>query len=222
MATTVAPGSSATFYVGAYSTITLTASASSTGSLSFAAGAMDNLRSDASFGLTSKVYGPFGAPGTVTISVSSGVVTYDTTYVDPASASSLSENGAYSGPTGKLSKTYTALRRVSEGMGQAFIGLFGDSTTLGAGAGSGAKGLVAAATSSPSAKMAEYLTSVGIPAADNCFFGEGLIQAYQSTNYSAYDTRFAVAGTASYYGNGQQTSLGGIMWQLNASAEGLV
>lgn len=141
--------------------------------------------------------------------------------LDTASAAALAASGAYAGPTGSLTKTYAAIKRVADGMGQAFVGMFGDSTTLGAGAGTGAKGLVAAASGRPAAKFAEYLASVGIPSADNSFFGEGLIQAYQSTNFSAYDTRFATIGTASYYANGQQTSVGGIMWQLNASGEGL-
>lgn len=93
MAITVSPGSSATINVGAFSTITLTASAASTGSLSYAGGAMDNLRSDASFGLASKVYGPFGAPGVVTITVNSGVVTYDVTYTDSNSIAAIAHSG---------------------------------------------------------------------------------------------------------------------------------
>jgi hypothetical protein len=91
MATTVAPGSSATFTIGAFGTISLTASAASTGTLTFTAGALDNLRSDAQFGLQSKTYGPFGAPGTVTIAVTSGVVAYDVAYT---SADTSSARGA--------------------------------------------------------------------------------------------------------------------------------
>ena len=93
MATTVAPGSSATIYVDAFSTITLTASAFSRGSLSYAGGDMDNLRSDATFGLSSKTYGPFGAPGTVTIAVTDGVVTYDVTYLAAPSMAALVASG---------------------------------------------------------------------------------------------------------------------------------
>jgi hypothetical protein len=93
MATTVAPGSSATFTIGAFGTISLTASAASTGTLTFTAGALDNLRSDAPCGLQSKTYGPFGVPGSVTIAVTSGVVTYDVVYTEGAGAISYSTDG---------------------------------------------------------------------------------------------------------------------------------
>lgn len=93
MATTVAPGSSATISVDAFSTITLTASPACVGRLSYAGGAMDNLRSDASYGLSSKVYGPFGAPGTVTIAVTDGVVTYDVTHITAATSAALAASG---------------------------------------------------------------------------------------------------------------------------------
>lgn len=86
MAITVAPGSSATFTIGAFGTIDLTASAASTGTLTFTAGSLDNLRSDASFGLQSKTYGPFGVPGSVTITVTTGVVTYDVVYTEGGGA----------------------------------------------------------------------------------------------------------------------------------------
>lgn len=125
------------------------------------------------------------------------------------------------GSTGVLTQVYAGIQRVVDGMGQAVIGLCGDSTTLGAGAGTGAKGLIGAASGRPAAALATFLASAGIPAADNSWFGEGLIQAYQGVTYAQYDTRFQWLGTASHYANGQQTSAGGIMAQFNAANEGV-
>lgn len=222
MATTISPGSSATIYVDAFSTITLTASASSTGSLSYAGGAMDNLRSDASFGLTSKVYGPFGAPGTVTIAVNSGVVTYDVTYISAPSMAALKASGAIVGPQPQLPKTYAAIKRVVDGMGDMFWALFGDSKVLGGGVGTGTNNVTGVGENRYAGALAAYLRSIGIPAADNNFFGEGLIVAFNgATPYGNYDPRFAIIGTTSYYAAGDHVSLGGVHWQLNASGEGI-
>lgn len=139
--------------------------------------------------------------------------------LDAGSAQVLAMGGAFAGATGKLTKTYTAIKRVMEGMGDAFYGLAGDSTTLSAGAGTSTKGLTGAATNRYAAQMAAYLTSIGIPAADNWFGGEGLIQAFQSVNYVTYDPRFTTSGTASFFANGAQQSVAGIMWQLNSTGE---
>lgn len=78
MATTVTPGTPVSFPIGAFDTITVTASPASVGTVSFTAGALSDLRSDVSAGVCNNIYGPYGVPGTVTISVTSGVVTYVT------------------------------------------------------------------------------------------------------------------------------------------------
>lgn len=123
----------------------------------------------------------------------------------------------------KLRKWYTAVARVMSGQGQAYIGLFDDSTGLGAGAGSsGTTNMIGAAPYSPTAQFVSWLNSQGIPAADNAFFGEGLFQAFgPSITPAQYDSRFAYAGTASYFPNGNQQSLRGIMLQIDAAGEGL-
>lgn len=121
----------------------------------------------------------------------------------------------------EMTAWYKAAMRVLSGQGQAFVAICGDSNVVGAGAGTGAKGLLAAVSGSPASQLASWLTAKGLPASDNSFFGEHLIQAYQSTNASAWDTRFALIGTATYYPNGAQSSFGGIMWQLNGAGEGV-
>lgn len=141
--------------------------------------------------------------------------------LDTASAAVLAAGGAFAGPTGKLPKTYAAFRRVQDGLGDAFFGLFGDSTTLGAGAGTSTKGLTNAATNRPAAALVAYLNSIGIPAADNSFFGEGLIQAYQSVTFATYEPRFTVSGGASHVGDGTRESAGGVMWDVSATGKAL-
>lgn len=80
MATTVTPGTPVSFPIGAFDTITVTASPASVGTVSFTAGALSDLRSDVSAGVCNNIYGPYGVPGTVTISVTSGVVAYTQNY----------------------------------------------------------------------------------------------------------------------------------------------
>lgn len=146
------------------------------------------------------------------------------TVLDDASRAAVSGGVGYA--TGILPKTYSAVSRVCSGLGSAFIGLLGDSTTVSAGSTNTtpvtvANSLTGGASTRYAKALADYLTSIGIPASDNCFFGEALIQAYQSVNYSAYDTRFATSGGASYYANGVQQSAGGIMWQLNSAGKAI-
>ena len=75
MTTTVSAGSSASFYVGAFDSISVTAS-NAVGTLAFNSSA-DNLKSDTTANLQNKVYGPFGVPGLVVISVVQGSIGYD-------------------------------------------------------------------------------------------------------------------------------------------------
>ncbi|TAK84516.1 MAG: hypothetical protein EPO09_20800 [Aquabacterium sp.] len=128
----------------------------------------------------------------------------------------------YSAKSGAMPKTSQAIAMVLAGLAQAFVGGFGDSTELGTGAGTGVKGLIGAAAGRPSAQMAAYLASVGIPAADNSFFGEGFIQAFPpNMQFSDFDSRFRWIAGASHYPNGQQTSLGGVMGRANGVGLGV-
>lgn len=110
-----------------------------------------------------------------------------------------------------------ALGRVVGGTGQAIVALIGDSTTVGAGAGTGAKGADGARAGAASARLVQLLNGVGVPASDDSFFGEHLLQAFNGVNFATYETRFAPAGGASYYTDGSFQSLGGIPWRLNAA-----
>lgn len=129
--------------------------------------------------------------------------------------------------TGLLPKTYAGFQRVCSGMGSMWLGLAGDSTTVSMGASNttpanATNGLTGAGAARYAKALADYLTSIGIPASDNGFFGEGMFGAFTpSLAYASYDSRFALIGTASYYGNGAQQSAGGILWQLNATGEGV-
>lgn len=110
-----------------------------------------------------------------------------------------------------------AIARVLAGTGQAIVALIGDSTTVGAGAGTGAKGADGARPGAASARLVQLLNGVGIPAADDSFFGEHLLQAFSGVNFATYEARFATAGGASFYSDGQFQSLGGIPWRLSAA-----
>ncbi len=119
----------------------------------------------------------------------------------------------------RLPKLHAAFMRVLSGSGQAFIGVVGDSTTVGAGAGSGGKGLIGARGGSPTSQLAAWLTASGIPAADDSWFGEHLIEAYQGVTRAQYDTRFTVSGSAAYYTDGAFQTVGGIPFRLNSAGK---
>lgn len=119
----------------------------------------------------------------------------------------------------KLRKLYAGVARVLSGQGQCFIGLIDDSTGVGAGAGTGGKGLISARVGSPTAQLASLLTSMGVPASDDSWFGEHLIEAFQGVTRAQYDTRFTVSGGAAYYTNGAFQSLGGIPFRLNSTGK---
>lgn len=114
-------------------------------------------------------------------------------------------------------KWLSALGRVQAGTGQAVLALIGDSTTVSAGAGGGAKGADNARVGALSARLVSLLQAEGVPASDESFFGEHLLQAFNGVNFATYDTRFSVAGGASFYPDGQFQSLGGLPWRLNAA-----
>lgn len=119
----------------------------------------------------------------------------------------------------KLSKLYAGVARVLSGQGQCFIGLVDDSTGVGAGAGTGGKGLLNARPGSPTAHFASLLNASGIPAADDSWFGEHLIEAFQGVTRAQYDTRFTVSGAAAYYPDGTFQTVGGIPFRLNSAGK---
>lgn len=118
-----------------------------------------------------------------------------------------------------LRKLYAGIAKVLSGQGQCFIGLIDDSTGVGAGAGSGGAGLIGARVGSPTAQLASLLTSIGVPASDDSWFGEHLIEAFQGVTRAQYDTRFTVSASAAYYPNGAFQSLGGIPFRLNSAGK---
>lgn len=232
-------------YVGAPVSVTLavgqTVSVTTTGTIAVESVSGLGLTAGSSIGSVhgSQTFGPYSVAGVLKLTATGRDGAYDVssglpipistalaptgqTVLDDASRAAVSGGVGYA--TGVLPKTYTALSRVCSGLGSAFIGLLGDSTTVSAGATNTtpvtvANSLTGAAATRYAKALADYLNSIGIPASDNCFFGEALIQAYQSVNYTAYDTRFTVAGGATYYANGVQQSAGGIMWQLNSTGK---
>lgn len=82
----------ATFAIDAWGTI-LVSSARGVGTLTFNSDA-DNLRSDFAANLQSKTYGPWGAPGTVTLAVTSGSIDYTVTLGYPSFATVALQGGA--------------------------------------------------------------------------------------------------------------------------------
>lgn len=76
MATLTAGGtSSATLTLDAFASVTVVADASCNGALSFVSDAQ-NLLSNKTAKVQNKTYGPYGVPGTVTISITAGSLTY--------------------------------------------------------------------------------------------------------------------------------------------------
>lgn len=76
MATLTAGGnSSATLVLDAFASVTVVADASCNGTLSFVSDAQ-NLLSNKTAKVQNKTYGPYGVPGTVTISITAGSLTY--------------------------------------------------------------------------------------------------------------------------------------------------
>jgi len=121
--------------------------------------------------------------------------------------------------TPRLKKLQSGIAKVMAGTGQCYIGMLGDSTTVGAGAGTGAKFLIGARSKSPTARLAAALVAAGIPASDDSWFGEHIIQAFQSVTREQYDSRFTVSAAASYHADGQYQSLGGIPFNLNSAGK---
>jgi len=118
-------------------------------------------------------------------------------------------------------KMYTALVKVLSKTGREDIALTDDSTGVGTVEGGGAKFLIGARAANPVAQLVAQLNAAGIPAANDSFFGEMLIQAFNSTNYTDYESRFTLSGGASYIASGGFQSLGGIPWQLNSAGKAL-
>lgn len=189
-------------------------------------------------GASVRKLGPFPFAMPITINSQNGAITY---YVGADSAAPRVDiAGEYDVTTGnpvlddasravfdaglykrapKLSKFYAGVARVLSGQGQCFIGLIDDSTGVGAGAGSGGAGLIGARPGSPTAQLASLLTSIGVPASDDSWFGEHLIEAFHGVTRAQYDTRFTVSASAAYYPNGAFQSLGGVPFRLNSAGK---
>ena len=189
-------------------------------------------------GASVRKIGPFPFAMPITINSQSGALTY---YVGADSAAPHVEiAGEYDAASGqtvlddasrgvfdaglykrapKLNKLFAGIARVLSGQGQCFIGLIDDSTGVGGGAGTGAKGLLNARPGSPTAHFASLLNASGIPAADDSWFGEHLIEAFQGVTRAQYDTRFTVSGSAAYYTDGTFQTVGGIPFRLNSAGK---
>jgi hypothetical protein len=73
-------------------------------------------------------------------------------------------------------------------------GWLGDSTTVGAGAGTGTNGLVGARANNFVTKLAAYLTSLGIPTYNEAVFGDQNTFTGSAVAYTSYDPRWVVSG----------------------------
>lgn len=234
---TITYGNPVPFVLKAGEGLKLTLSAGASGTVSVPGEGI----SDAVSASTEYFYGKYSTQREVVVTLTAGSADVVLTNSAPATSTKRNSNGqtVLDAPsqsviagsiglaTGLLPKTYSGFQRVCSGMGSMWLGLLGDSTTVSMGASNttpanATNGLTGAAAARYAKALADYLTSIGIPASDNGFFGEGLFGAFTpNLAYASYDSRFALIGTASYYANGAQQSAGGILWQLNASGEGV-
>jgi len=121
----------------------------------------------------------------------------------------------------QLPAMYTGLMKVLAKTGRADLAYTDDSTGVGTITGGGPKYLNGARAVNPAAQLVKQLNAAGIPAANDSFFGEMLLQAFNSTNYTDYETRFTLSGGATFIASGGFQSLGGIPWQLNSAGKAL-
>jgi hypothetical protein len=106
-------------------------------------------------------------------------------------------------PMLKFSK---AKAKVRTGSGRGKIAVLGPSTVRGVGSGSDGTGSTSRDQRNVVSRLAETLTSIGIPAEVNSFFGRG-----DTTSYSSWDSRLSV-GTNWTNGAYARGTLGGPTW----------
>lgn len=167
---------------------------------------------------------PTGAVGDYLTSVrydkSSGIFIADGNYV----------YRSREGVAASLPKTRAKLANIRAGVtsgtnginGQLKVGIIGDSTAMGAGAGtSGTNNTSAAYPNAIGSVLATQFGQLGIAAQTMNFMGDqGMFFCNSSTTgYPAYDTRVTFGGTTAIYPNGAYRSLGGIYFRLNASTD---
>jgi len=125
----------------------------------------------------------------------------------------------------KLAKIRAGLTTGTNGIdGQLKLGIIGDSTTMGAGAGTG--GTTNTTNARPKCvarQLVGQFTQLGIAARADSFMGDqGYFNVGGSlTGYPSYDPRVAFTGTTGIYPNGAYRSLGGIYFQLKAASDTL-
>lgn len=123
-------------------------------------------------------------------------------------------------PGSALPNWSASVAKVRAGTADALVGFFGESTTVGTGAGSGGGLIIGARPKSPPALFVKRLQEQGIPASEASFFGEHAIQT-TGGDFAAYDTRLAKIGGATNVADGSFLSLGGIPWQINSSGKAI-
>lgn len=124
----------------------------------------------------------------------------------------------------KLAKIRTGLTTGTNGIdGQLRIGIVGDSTTMGAGAGTGTVGTTGARPKCVGRQLVSQFTQQGIAARADTFMGDqGYFNVSGSiTGYPLYDPRVTFGGTTGIYPNASYRSLGGIYFQLKAASDTL-
>lgn len=102
--------------------------------------------------------------------------------------------------------------------GRSRVGFFGDSTTVGAGAGtngSGTSGLVGARTGNFCTQLAKLLTAAGYPAFNEARLGNQIVDADTGVTYPQYDPAVALSGFAPTTTGG--LTVGGYFFLSNVS-----
>lgn len=128
---TLTAGQSASFFFDSFWTILVSASKAS-GTLAFTSSA-ENLRSSFNSGLQSRTYGPFGAPGTVTITVAEGSVDYTLTRIDEVSGRGTLTYAQLPDPTlfPEGTQTYTSDEGMVFQRGGGWVAVGGEAATWG-------------------------------------------------------------------------------------------
>lgn len=105
--------------------------------------------------------------------------------------------------------------------GQFKVGILGDSTTAGAGAGSGGtNNITGARAKNIVVQLSNILNSSGLTSRHSTFMGDQFtVTPYgNNTSYPSYDPRLSFAGGASIVGNANFRSAGGIYFRLGVGA----
>ena len=125
----------------------------------------------------------------------------------------------------KLANIRAGLTTGTNGInGQLRLGIIGDSTTVGAGAGSGGvTNLNGARSKNVVVALAQALNSMGVPTIHDTFMGDQYVFGADAslTGYPNYDPRVTLTGTAGIYPDTNYSALGGIYFQLKAGTDSL-